>query len=98
MSEERIVNGVNVDRLFNTMNAIKDTPGLARFRFRARNTWVNGGHNRTTITGFYGACQKHTLTVVGRRGGLLLHTAGGGFRLRQGQEGACSQARLRRRP
>ena len=62
MSEERIVNGVNVDRLFGTINAIKDTPGLARFRFRARNTWVNGAHNRTTITGFYGACQKHTLT------------------------------------
>ncbi len=62
MSEERIVNGVNIDRLFGTIDAIKDTPGLARFRFRARNTWVNGGHNRTTITGFYGACQKHTLT------------------------------------
>jgi hypothetical protein len=52
MSEERIVNGVNVDRLFGTIHAIKDTPGLARFRFRAQNTWVNGGHNRTTITGF----------------------------------------------
>jgi uncharacterized OsmC-like protein len=62
MSEERIVNGVNVDRLFGTINAIKDTPGLARFRFRAQNTWVLGGHNRTTITGFYGACEKHTLT------------------------------------
>ena len=62
MSEEKIVNGVNVDRLFDTINAIKDTPGLARFRFRARNTWVNGAHNRTTITGFYGACQKHSLT------------------------------------
>ena len=62
MSEERIVNGVNVDRLFDTINAIKDTPGLARFRFRAQNTWVRGGHNRTTITGFYGACAKQTLT------------------------------------
>jgi hypothetical protein len=62
MSEERIVNGVNVDRLFETINAIKDTPGLARFRFRAQNTWVCGGHNRTTITGFYGACEKHPLT------------------------------------
>jgi uncharacterized OsmC-like protein len=62
MSEERIVNGVNVDRLFSTIDAIKDTPGLARFRFRAQNTWVGGGHNRTTITGFYGACEKHTLT------------------------------------
>jgi uncharacterized OsmC-like protein len=62
MPEERIVNGVNVDRLSDTINSIKDAPGLARFRFRARNTWVNGGHNRTTITGFYGACQKHTLS------------------------------------
>jgi uncharacterized OsmC-like protein len=62
MSEERIVNGVNIDRLFGTINAIKDTPGLARFRFRAQNTWVHGGHNRTTITGFYGACEKHTFT------------------------------------
>jgi uncharacterized OsmC-like protein len=61
-SEERIVNGVNIDRLFGTINAIKDAPGLARFRFRAQNTWVHGGHNRTTITGFYGACEKHTLT------------------------------------
>jgi uncharacterized OsmC-like protein len=61
MSEERVVNGVNVGRLFGTINAIKDTPGLARFRFRAQNKWVNGGHNRTTITGFYGACEKHTL-------------------------------------
>lgn len=62
MSEEKIVNGVNVDRLSDTIKAIKDTPGLARFRFRARNTWVSGAHNRTTITGFFGACQKHTLT------------------------------------
>jgi uncharacterized OsmC-like protein len=60
MAEERIVNGVNVDRLFDTIDAIKDTPGLARFRFRAQNTWVQGGHNRTTISGFYGACQRHT--------------------------------------
>jgi uncharacterized OsmC-like protein len=59
MAEERIVNGVNVDRLFGTIGAINDTPGLARFRFRAENTWVYGGQNRTTITGFYGACQKH---------------------------------------
>ena len=60
MAEERIVNGVNVDRLFGTIHAIKDAPGLARFRFRARNVWVQGGHNRTTITGFYGACESHT--------------------------------------
>lgn len=31
---------------------------LARFQFRARNEWVNGGHSRTTIQSFYGAGQE----------------------------------------
>ncbi len=51
-------NGVNVDQLFATINAIKDNPGLAKFKFRAANEWVNGGHNRTAIKDFYGAGQE----------------------------------------
>lgn len=50
-----IVNGVNLDQLVGTINAIKANPELARFRFRAENQWVNGGHSRTMIKGFYGA-------------------------------------------
>lgn len=49
------LNGVNVDQLEATVNAIKDNPDLAEFQFRATNSWVNGGHSRTTIQGFYGA-------------------------------------------
>lgn len=53
-----IVNGVDVDRLMATINAIKQSPDLARFRFRAHNEWAGGGHTRTTIQGFYGAGQE----------------------------------------
>ena len=60
MAEEKIVNGVNVDQLFGTINAIKDKSEIAKFKFRATNRWVNGGHNRTTVNDFYGACQTHT--------------------------------------
>jgi uncharacterized OsmC-like protein len=55
MPGQGTVNGVNVTQLFDTVNAIKDTPQLAEFRFRARNRWIEGGHCRTSIQGFYGA-------------------------------------------
>jgi uncharacterized OsmC-like protein len=55
---ESMVNGVNRAQLFDTVNAIQETPGLARFRFRAQNQWLSGGHNRTRIQGFYGAGQE----------------------------------------
>ncbi|MEW6239535.1 MAG: OsmC family protein [Chloroflexota bacterium] len=53
-----LVNGVNVDQLVATVNAIKQNPGLARFQFRARNEWLDGGHSRTMIQEFYGAGQE----------------------------------------
>jgi uncharacterized OsmC-like protein len=49
------VNGVEVDRLFDTINLIKQTPGLADFKFRLRNRWIDGSVNRSTINNFYGA-------------------------------------------
>jgi uncharacterized OsmC-like protein len=39
---------------------VRATPQLADFQFRARNTWVSGTHNRTTIQGFHGAGQEDT--------------------------------------
>jgi uncharacterized OsmC-like protein len=41
-----------------TVNAIKDDPGLGACRFRARNAWLGGNHNRSTVTGFHGAKQE----------------------------------------
>ena len=53
-------NGVDVPTLFATLDAVKGAPQIAAFQFRARNTWVSGTHNRTTIQGFYGAGQEDT--------------------------------------
>jgi uncharacterized OsmC-like protein len=49
-----VVNGVDLGRLTGTIDAISLEPGLAQFQFRARNQWVDGGHSRTAIRGFYG--------------------------------------------
>ncbi|HEX6234458.1 MAG TPA: OsmC family protein [Jiangellaceae bacterium] len=51
-------NGVNVTQLTETVGAIQANPTLAAFRFRATNTWLGGGHSRTTIKGFWGAGQE----------------------------------------
>ncbi|HWP60275.1 MAG TPA: OsmC family protein [Candidatus Acidoferrales bacterium] len=58
MGQEKTINGVNVERLEGTVAAIKDKPAIAKFRFRATNKWITGGHNQTYIQGFYGACQE----------------------------------------
>jgi len=54
------LNGVNVQQLIDTVNAVKGNPEIARFRFRAETDWVEGGHSRTEIQGFYGAGQEDT--------------------------------------
>ncbi len=41
------------------ISAIQEDPKIAKFNFRAKGKWINGGHNRTTIKDFYGACQTH---------------------------------------
>lgn len=54
------LNGVDVPTLFATLDAVKGQPEIAKFGFRARNEWISGTHNRTTIQGFYGAGQEDT--------------------------------------
>ena len=55
-----IVNGVDVDQLMGTIEAIKANPDLASFKFRAETEWISGGHSRTQIQSFYGAGQEDT--------------------------------------
>jgi uncharacterized OsmC-like protein len=57
---ETIRNGVNVTKLGQTIDAIRQQPEIAQFKFRARNQWDNGGHNQATIDTFYGACQEQS--------------------------------------
>ena len=53
-------NGVDTATLFATLDAVKGDPDIAKFRFRATNTWVSGAYNRSTIDGFHGAKQEMT--------------------------------------
>jgi uncharacterized OsmC-like protein len=53
-------NGVDTDKLFGTLDAVKAQPEIAKFQFRVRNTWIDGAHNRSTIQDFYAACQEDT--------------------------------------
>lgn len=55
--EERIVNGVNVTKLFGTMDAIGEQSEIAKFSFKASNKWSNGASNSTSVKDFYGACE-----------------------------------------
>ena len=52
------VNGIHLETLQSTVQAIQLDPGLGACKFRASNTWLGGNHNRTTVTGFYGARQE----------------------------------------
>ncbi len=57
--QSKILNGVNVDGLSQTIDVIKEDPSIAKFNFRAKNQWVNGGENRTTVNDYYGAGKTH---------------------------------------
>lgn len=56
--DDPVRNGVDTATLFATLDAVKADPEIAKFQFRATNTWVNGTHNRSTIHSFYGAKQE----------------------------------------
>lgn len=49
------VNGVAVDDLFSTIDAIKATPSIAKFKFRIWNQWQTGSRNRSNVATFAGA-------------------------------------------
>jgi uncharacterized OsmC-like protein len=53
-------NGVDTATLFATLDAVKQAPAAAQFQFRARNEWVSGTHNRSTIGDFFGVGEERT--------------------------------------
>lgn len=57
---KKIINGVPVDRLAETIAAVEANPSLGESRFRAHNRWVRGSHNRSVIQSFYTAGQEDT--------------------------------------
>jgi len=54
---QNIVNGLDVDTLFETIETIKEDPCIAAFKFKAHNNWVSGGVNRTRLKDYYAAKQ-----------------------------------------
>ena len=52
------INGIDMDVLMETIQAVSDDADLGVCRFRATNQCITGSHNRSTITGFYGAKQE----------------------------------------
>jgi uncharacterized OsmC-like protein len=70
------LNGVDTPTLFNTLDAVKRQPELAKFQFRARNRWQSGTLSETTIGTFYGAGgeypHKTTFKVAADHPGVLV--------------------------
>jgi uncharacterized OsmC-like protein len=54
----QVINGVDVTKLGETIQAIQNQPELADFKFRSTNEWQGGSQNRSTVEGFYGTCQE----------------------------------------
>lgn len=58
MNTTTVINGIEMDVLKATVTAIANEPDLGACHFRATNRWLGGNHNRSTVTGFYGARQE----------------------------------------
>jgi uncharacterized OsmC-like protein len=52
MTTVTVRNGIDVDRLVGTIDAIRESPQLGGFVFGARSSWVGGTHNVGEIDGF----------------------------------------------
>jgi len=48
-------NGLDMEAVVGTVEAVRQDPSLGNFEFRATNRWINGGENRSRIKEFYGA-------------------------------------------
>lgn len=55
MTEQKIVNGLDVELLAESMDEMRDNPDVGKYKFRAKNVWVNGAHCRSTIKDFSAA-------------------------------------------
>jgi uncharacterized OsmC-like protein len=53
-----IINGVNVDNLLTTVDEVKKSPSIAKFKFRIKNRWEGGSRNRSVVNEFQGVGQQ----------------------------------------
>jgi uncharacterized OsmC-like protein len=58
-------NGVDVDQVLNVIGKIEEDPDFAKFQFRAKNQWIDGGLNRSQIKDFFaGGEEDNTRTTT----------------------------------
>ncbi len=53
-----LLNGIDTEQLFKTIELINGNPDIAKFKFRATNKWIDGTHCRGTIKDFYGGLKE----------------------------------------
>jgi len=55
-----MLNGLDLEKMYQTVEKLKAEPSLAACEFRANNNWISGGQNQSAIGDFYaaGADQK----------------------------------------
>jgi uncharacterized OsmC-like protein len=72
------INGVDVGRLLETVNAVKETPEAASFQFRVQNRWIDCGLNRSEVRPFNCGGQEfqhvNDFTLVADEPEILLGT------------------------
>lgn len=75
---ENVVNGVKVSNLFATVETIKSTPAIAKFKFRVSNEWKGSSRNCSTVDSYFGAGEEHRrqrpFTLQADEPGILLGT------------------------
>jgi hypothetical protein len=59
---EKIVNGVNVTALQDTIEQIKKKKDIAKFTFKAQNKWIGGTANKTTVSDI----TEHARSIQGK--------------------------------
>jgi uncharacterized OsmC-like protein len=55
IENRKVIKGVNLSQMFENIQKVKGNSDVAKFIFKAKGKWIDGGYNITTINDFYGA-------------------------------------------
>ena len=58
MTDPSIRNGVDTATLFATLDAVREQPEAAAFKFRVSNRWISGTHSQGTVDTFFGVGEE----------------------------------------
>jgi uncharacterized OsmC-like protein len=75
VTKPAIANGIDVDQLIATIDAIKANPHLARLTFRAGTTWSSNGNSQVKIERLWGSDVEISSTALGGDGSPSLFAA-----------------------